>query len=177
MEVSWSCMRGRPALGGSRVDGFSSSGVLAPPYFSWLYQYDWFHYGCLSSKHWSKVKCRKRTKSLACVPFKEHCKLFQWPTTVMSLCLISQGYSRCLGLCLSLAYKQDHHDWLKLIIIYCWSLMVGCVLDWRHRRKGEYADICQQGEKRLRRPSGSPAPWVNCELNIHEEHPCLIRKI
>lgn len=45
------------------------------------------------------------------------------------------------------------------------------------RRKGEYADICQQGEKRLRRPSGSPAPWINCELNIHEEHPCLIRKI
>lgn len=45
------------------------------------------------------------------------------------------------------------------------------------RRKGEYADICQQGEKRLRRPSGSPAPWINCELNIHEENPCLIRKI
>lgn len=80
MEVLWSCIRGRPALGGSRVDGFSSSGVLAPPYFSWLYQYDWFHYGCLSSKHWSTVKCRKRTKSLACVPFKEHCKLFHWPT-------------------------------------------------------------------------------------------------
>lgn len=45
------------------------------------------------------------------------------------------------------------------------------------RRKGEYADICQQGEKRLRRPSGSPALWITWELNIHEEHPCLIRQI
>ena len=135
MEVLWSCITGRPALGGSRVDGFSSSGMLAPPYFSWLYQCDWFYYGCHSLKHLSTVKCGKRTKSLACVPFKEHRKLFQWLTMVMSVCLISQGYSWCLGLCLSLAYKQDQYDWLKLIIIYCWSLM-GCVLDWRHKEEG-----------------------------------------
>lgn len=122
MEVLWSFITGRPALGGSRTDGFSSSGMLAPPYFSWLYQCDWFYYGCHSSKHLSAVKCRKRTKSLACVPFKGHWELFRWPTMITSFCLISQGYSRCLGLCLSLAYKQDQHDWLKLIIIYYWSL-------------------------------------------------------
>ena len=139
MELLWSFITGRPALGGSRVDGFSSSGMLAPPYFSWLYQCDWFYCGCHSSKHLSAVKCRKRTKSLACVPFKGHWELFRWPTMVMSCCLISQGYSRCLGLCLSLAYKQDQHDWLKLIIIYYWSLM-GCVLDWRHQEEGR---ICR----------------------------------
>ena len=82
---------------------------------------------------------REKEKSLACVPFKEHRKLFQWLTMVMSFCLISQGYSWCLGLCLSLAYKQDQHDWLKLIIIYYWSLM-GCVLDWRHKEEGR---ICR----------------------------------
>ena len=176
MEVLWSCKTGRPAVGGSRVDGFSSSGMLAPRYFSWLYQCDWFYYGCHSLKHVSTVKCGKR-KSLWLVSLLKNTRNFssdsQWSCpSVLSARDIADAW----------AYVCHWHinrinttglNWSSFTIDPWWDV---CLTE-DTRRKGEYADICQQGEKRLRRPSSSPALWITWELGIHEEHPCLIRKI
>lgn len=87
----------------------------------------------LQLKTLSTVKCRKRTKSLACVPFLEHWKLFQWPIAVLSLRLISQVTSNawtCIYHWHMNRINTTGLNWSSFNIDPWWE---GRVFGWRHR--------------------------------------------